>query len=104
MILPVLLLENSRTIVALFSRYLNLCIPVVPVYIPLYFFIDNFQYLIFIWLQRGLMALVDVEGVPVHFTRLTLAHLIASPESIQEIITRHYMRQLLHEMYKVSYV
>ncbi|CAL9110355.1 unnamed protein product [Musa acuminata var. zebrina] len=52
-------------------------------------------------LQRGLMALVDVEGVPVHFTRLTLAHLIASPESIQEIITRHYMRQLLHEMYKV---
>ncbi|WOK94697.1 hypothetical protein Cni_G03402 [Canna indica] len=52
-------------------------------------------------LQRGLMALVDVEDVPVYFPQLTLAHLIASPESIQEIVTRHYMRQLFHEMYKV---
>ncbi|XP_074563233.1 LOW QUALITY PROTEIN: uncharacterized protein LOC141819877 [Curcuma longa] len=52
-------------------------------------------------LQRGLMALVDIEAVPVQFSQLTLAHLMASPESIQEIVTRHYTRQLFHEMYKV---
>lgn len=51
--------------------------------------------------QRGLMALVDVEGVPVHLKQLTLEHLMASWESIQEILIRHYTRQLLHEMYKV---
>ncbi|XP_020578400.1 uncharacterized protein LOC110023361 isoform X2 [Phalaenopsis equestris] len=51
--------------------------------------------------QRGIMALVDVEGVPVHLRQLTLEHLMASPESIQDILLRHYMRQLLHEIYKV---
>ncbi|XP_008812811.3 uncharacterized protein LOC103723626 isoform X2 [Phoenix dactylifera] len=51
--------------------------------------------------QRGLMALVDVEGVPVHLKQLILGHLMASWESIQEILIRHYTRQLLHEMYKV---
>ncbi|KAJ0968632.1 hypothetical protein J5N97_025549 [Dioscorea zingiberensis] len=51
--------------------------------------------------QRGLMALIDVEGVPVHLRQLTLEHLMASKESIQEILTRHYTRQLLHEIYKV---
>ncbi|XP_019702812.1 uncharacterized protein [Elaeis guineensis] len=51
--------------------------------------------------QRGLMALVDVEGVPVHLKQLMLGHLMASWESIQEILIRHYTRQLLHEMYKV---
>ncbi|KAH7688715.1 Vacuolar protein sorting-associated protein 13 [Dioscorea alata] len=49
---------------------------------------------------RGLMALIDVEDVPVHLTKLTLEHLMASKESIQEILTRHYTRQLLHEIYK----
>jgi len=48
------------------------------------------------------MALVDVEGVPVHLGELTLGHLMASRESIEEIVTKHYMRQLLHEMYKVK--
>ncbi|KAH7668386.1 Vacuolar protein sorting-associated protein 13 [Dioscorea alata] len=53
--------------------------------------------------QRGLMALIDVEGVPVHLRQLTLEHLMASKESIQEILTRHYTRQLLHEIYKVLF-
>ncbi|KAH7688700.1 Vacuolar protein sorting-associated protein 13 [Dioscorea alata] len=47
------------------------------------------------------MALIDVEGVLVHLRQLTLEHLMASKESIQEILTRHYTRQLLHEIYKV---
>ncbi|XP_077218039.1 vacuolar protein sorting-associated protein, putative (DUF1162) isoform X2 [Tasmannia lanceolata] len=51
--------------------------------------------------QRGLMALVDVEGAPVYLRQLTIAHHMASWESIQEILIRHYTRQLLHEMYKV---
>ncbi|KAH7688710.1 Vacuolar protein sorting-associated protein 13 [Dioscorea alata] len=51
--------------------------------------------------QRGLMALIDVEDVPVHLRQLTLEHLMANKESIQEILTRHYTRQLLHEIYKV---
>ncbi|KAJ6837122.1 uncharacterized protein M6B38_121275 [Iris pallida] len=51
--------------------------------------------------QRGLMALVDVEGVPVHLGELMLEHLMASHDSIQEIVVRHYTRQLLHEIYKV---
>ena len=49
------------------------------------------------------MALIDVEGVPVHLRQLTLEHLMASKESIQEILTRHYTRQLLHEIYKVKF-
>lgn len=52
-------------------------------------------------LQRGLMALVDIEGVPVHLGELSLEHLMASQDSIQDILIRHYTRQLLHEMYKV---
>ncbi|KAI0504558.1 hypothetical protein KFK09_015510 [Dendrobium nobile] len=51
--------------------------------------------------QRGIMALVDVEGVPVHLRQLTLEHLMASPESIRDILVRHYIRQLLHEIYKL---
>eukprot|EP00268_Persea_americana_P023609 TRINITY_DN23168_c0_g2_i2.p1 TRINITY_DN23168_c0_g2~~TRINITY_DN23168_c0_g2_i2.p1 ORF type:complete len:2954 (+),score=526.87 TRINITY_DN23168_c0_g2_i2:1710-10571(+) len=51
--------------------------------------------------QRGLMALVDVEGAPVYLRQLTIAHHMASWESIQEILIRHYTRQLLHEIYKV---
>ncbi|KAL7225811.1 hypothetical protein ACSBR1_021051 [Camellia fascicularis] len=52
-------------------------------------------------IHRGLMALADVEGAQIHLRQLSITHHMASWESIQEIITRHYTRQLLHEMYKV---
>ncbi|BFG24048.1 hypothetical protein CerSpe_103220 [Prunus speciosa] len=52
-------------------------------------------------IHRGLMALADVEGARIHLKQLTIAHQIASLESLQEILVRHYTRQLLHEMYKV---
>lgn len=48
------------------------------------------------------MALADVEGARIHLKQLTIAHQMASWESIQEILKRHYTRQFLHEMYKVS--
>ncbi|KAJ7978125.1 Vacuolar protein sorting-associated protein [Quillaja saponaria] len=51
--------------------------------------------------HRGLMALADVEGARIHLRQLTIAHHMASWESIQEILIRHYIRQLIHEMYKV---
>ncbi|ESR43047.1 hypothetical protein CICLE_v100108862mg, partial [Citrus x clementina] len=52
-------------------------------------------------IHRGLMALADVEGARIHLKQLTIAHQMASWESIQEILKRHYTRQFLHEMYKV---
>ncbi|XP_048230004.1 uncharacterized protein LOC8267449 isoform X1 [Ricinus communis] len=52
-------------------------------------------------IHRGLMALADVEGARIHLKQLTIAHQMASWESMQDILTRHYTRQLLHEMYKV---
>ncbi|KAL3650642.1 hypothetical protein CASFOL_007045 [Castilleja foliolosa] len=52
-------------------------------------------------IHRGLMALADVEGAQIHFKQLVLSHQIASWESIQEILVTHYIRQFLHEMYKV---
>ncbi|XP_052202477.1 uncharacterized protein LOC127808127 isoform X2 [Diospyros lotus] len=52
-------------------------------------------------IHRGLMALADVEGAQIYLKQLTLAHHMASWESIKEIIFRHYTRQLLHETYKV---
>ncbi|XP_058197048.1 uncharacterized protein LOC131313017 isoform X3 [Rhododendron vialii] len=52
-------------------------------------------------IHRGLMALADVEGAQIYLRQLFIAHHIASWESIQEIIIRHYTRQLLHETYKV---
>ncbi|KAM1717129.1 hypothetical protein COP2_025269 [Malus domestica] len=52
-------------------------------------------------IHRGLMALADVEGARIHLKQLTITHQIASSESLQEILVRHYTRQLLHEMYKV---
>ncbi|XP_048318354.2 uncharacterized protein LOC107405745 isoform X2 [Ziziphus jujuba] len=52
-------------------------------------------------IHRGLMAVADVEGARIHLKQLVIAHQIASWESIQEILIRHYARQLLHEMYKV---
>lgn len=54
------------------------------------------------WLQRGLMALIDVEGVPVHLGEIVVENLMASWQSIQDILVRHYSRQLLHEVYKVN--
>lgn len=48
------------------------------------------------------MALADVEGAQIYLNQLFIAHHIASWESIQEIIMRHYTRQLLHETYKVN--
>ncbi|KAK7274520.1 hypothetical protein RIF29_15613 [Crotalaria pallida] len=52
-------------------------------------------------IHRGLMALADVEGAQIHLKDLTIAHHMASWESIQEILIRHYNRQLLHETYKL---
>ncbi|KAL8217291.1 hypothetical protein R6Q57_024128 [Mikania cordata] len=52
-------------------------------------------------IHRGLMALADVEGAQIHLRQLTISHQLASLESIREILTSHYTRQLLHEMYKV---
>ena len=50
------------------------------------------------------MALGDIEGAQIHLKRLTIAHHMASWESIQEILIRHYSRQLFHEIYKVSFL
>ncbi|XLS59714.1 hypothetical protein HN51_009469 [Arachis hypogaea] len=52
-------------------------------------------------IHRGLMALADVEGAQIYLKDLSIAHHMASWESIQEILIRHYNRQLLHEIYKV---
>ncbi|KAL3502378.1 hypothetical protein ACH5RR_036827, partial [Cinchona calisaya] len=52
-------------------------------------------------IHRGFMALADVEGAQIHLKELVLSHQLASWESIQEILIRHYTRQSLHEMYKV---
>lgn len=48
------------------------------------------------------MALADVEGAKIHFKELVLSHQIASWDTIEEILVSHYMRQFLHEMYKVT--
>ncbi|XP_047313414.1 uncharacterized protein LOC124916706 [Impatiens glandulifera] len=52
-------------------------------------------------IHRGLMALADVEGAQINLRQLTVAHQMASWESIQEIFVRHYARQFLHEIFKV---
>nr|KYP76317.1 Putative vacuolar protein sorting-associated protein 13A [Cajanus cajan] len=52
-------------------------------------------------IHRGLMALADVEGAHIYLKDLIIAHHMASWESIQEILIRHYNRQLLHETYKL---
>ncbi|XP_027357140.1 uncharacterized protein LOC113866515 [Abrus precatorius] len=52
-------------------------------------------------IHRGIMALADVEGAHIYLKDLTIAHHMASWESIQEILIRHYNRQLLHETYKL---
>ncbi|XP_074366463.1 intermembrane lipid transfer protein VPS13 isoform X3 [Apium graveolens] len=52
-------------------------------------------------IHRGLMALADVEGAQIHLNQLLIAHQLASWESIQVILIRHYKGQFLHEIYKV---
>lgn len=52
-------------------------------------------------IQRGLMALLDVEGVPVYLGEIIVENLMASWQSVQDILMRHYSRQILHELYKV---
>ncbi|KAK4267115.1 hypothetical protein QN277_023943 [Acacia crassicarpa] len=52
-------------------------------------------------IHRGLMALADVEGARIYLKELTIAHHMASLESIQEVLIKHYTWQLLHEIYKV---
>ncbi|KAK1396810.1 putative Vacuolar protein sorting-associated protein [Heracleum sosnowskyi] len=52
-------------------------------------------------IHRGLMALADIEGAQIHLNQLLIAHQLASWESIQVILTRHYKGQFLHEIYKV---
>lgn len=51
--------------------------------------------------HRSLMALADIEGARIYLRELKIVHHMAGWESIQEILLRHYIRQLLHEMYKV---
>lgn len=52
-------------------------------------------------IHRGLMALADVEGAQIKLKQLTIAHHMASWDSVQQILIRHYTRQLRHEIYKV---
>ncbi|OEL27452.1 putative vacuolar protein sorting-associated protein 13A [Dichanthelium oligosanthes] len=51
--------------------------------------------------KRGFMALLDVEGVPVYLGEIMVENLMASWQSVQDILVRHYSRQILHELYKV---
>ncbi|KAF8007492.1 hypothetical protein BT93_K1496 [Corymbia citriodora subsp. variegata] len=51
--------------------------------------------------HRGLMALADIEGARIYLRELKIVHHMAGWESLQEILLRHYTRQLLHEMYKL---
>jgi len=50
------------------------------------------------------MALADIEGAQICLRELTITHHMASWESIQEILFKHYTRQFLHEMYKVHII
>ncbi|CAI0559649.1 unnamed protein product [Linum tenue] len=52
-------------------------------------------------IHKRLMAVADVEGARISLKQLTIAHQMASLESMRDIIVRHYTRQLLHEIYKV---
>lgn len=51
--------------------------------------------------QHHVMAIADAEDVLMHLRQLTLAHPLASWDVIRGMITRHYTRQLLQEVYKV---
>ncbi|KAL9243679.1 hypothetical protein vseg_017537 [Gypsophila vaccaria] len=53
------------------------------------------------FIHRGIMAFADVEGAQICLKELTITHHMASWESIQEILSKHYTRRFLHELYKV---
>ncbi|KAK9757453.1 hypothetical protein RND81_01G163800 [Saponaria officinalis] len=53
------------------------------------------------FIHRGIMAFADVEGAQICLKELTITHHMASWESIQEILSKHYTRRFLQEMYKV---
>ncbi|XP_031475875.1 uncharacterized protein LOC116247732 isoform X3 [Nymphaea colorata] len=50
---------------------------------------------------RVLIALVDIEEAPIYLRQLTILHHLASWEAIQDIVIKHYTRQLFQELYKV---
>ncbi|CAN6484627.1 unnamed protein product [Victoria cruziana] len=50
---------------------------------------------------RVLIALVDFEEAPIYLRQLTILHHLASWEAIQDIVIKHYTRQLFQELYKV---
>jgi hypothetical protein len=52
--------------------------------------------------QHHVMAIADAEDAVMNLRRLTLAHPLASWDAIRGMITRHYTRQLLQEVYKVG--
>ncbi|KAL2933172.1 putative vacuolar protein sorting-associated protein 13E [Bienertia sinuspersici] len=51
--------------------------------------------------SRTIVALADIEGAQICLRELTITHHMASWESIQEILFKHYSRQFVHELYKV---
>ena len=51
-----------------------------------------------------MMAIVDAQDAVLNLRRLTLAHPLASWDAIGGMVTRHYTRQLLQEVYKVMCV
>ncbi|KAL9665135.1 hypothetical protein QQ045_020546 [Rhodiola kirilowii] len=52
-------------------------------------------------IHRGFIALADIEGAKIKLKELTVAQHLASWESLQANLIRHYTRQLQLEMYKV---
>ncbi|KAL2927751.1 putative vacuolar protein sorting-associated protein 13A [Bienertia sinuspersici] len=52
-------------------------------------------------IHRTIVALADIEGAQICLRELTITHHMASWESIQEILFKHYSRQFVHELYKV---
>uniref|UniRef100_A0A7I4B673 Uncharacterized protein n=1 Tax=Physcomitrium patens TaxID=3218 RepID=A0A7I4B673_PHYPA len=52
-------------------------------------------------LQHHVMAIADAEDAVMNLRQLTLAHPLASWDAIRGMITRHYTRQFLQEIYKV---
>uniref|UniRef100_A0A7N0U003 Vacuolar protein sorting-associated protein 13 VPS13 adaptor binding domain-containing protein n=1 Tax=Kalanchoe fedtschenkoi TaxID=63787 RepID=A0A7N0U003_KALFE len=51
--------------------------------------------------HRGFTALADIEGAKIKLKQLLIEQHLASWESLQANLIRHYTRQLQHEMYKV---
>ncbi|XP_074272572.1 intermembrane lipid transfer protein VPS13-like isoform X1 [Silene latifolia] len=53
------------------------------------------------FINRRIMAFADVEGAQICLKELTITHHMASWESVEEILSKHYTRRFLHELYKV---